>query len=194
VKTRSSITIAAKGARVLAAIATLSLLPVSSEIGAQVPKTTEYEYDALGRLTFVKDSQNGNRDYDYDSAGNRLNVAVGTANDAASEPASSNYSGPAPPVVPPPAQPTNLTKNYIADCAWRTSWTLSSGATSYNLRSTSGQNSAIYPANASGDPGVQVVGSTITVTTSCPTGDPQGKEPATVAACSMNGCSAAVPF
>lgn len=48
--------------------------------------TITYAYDALGRLTFVSDPVNGNRDYDYDKAGNRLNVATGTASDSASEP------------------------------------------------------------------------------------------------------------
>ena len=56
-------------------------------VGAQT-KTTKYQYDALGRLTFVEDAQNGNRDYDYDRMGNRLSVAVGGANDAASNPPS----------------------------------------------------------------------------------------------------------
>lgn len=38
---------------------------------------TSYAYDALGRLQFVEDTINGNRDYDYDSAGNRTAVAEG---------------------------------------------------------------------------------------------------------------------
>ena len=50
--------------------------------------TIIYTYDALGRLTFVSDPSNGNRDFDYDKAGNRLLVSVGTANDAAAEPGS----------------------------------------------------------------------------------------------------------
>ena len=45
-----------------------------------------YKYDALGRLTFVSDPANGNRDYDYDKAGNRLLMSVGTADDGAAEP------------------------------------------------------------------------------------------------------------
>lgn len=36
---------------------------------------TDYAYDALGRLQFVQDSVNGNRDFDYDSAGNRTTVS-----------------------------------------------------------------------------------------------------------------------
>ena len=38
---------------------------------------TLYHYDALGRLQFVNDTVNGNRDFDYDSAGNRTAVAEG---------------------------------------------------------------------------------------------------------------------
>jgi hypothetical protein len=48
--------------------------------------TLKYTYDALGRLTFVEDPVNGNLDYDYDAAGNRLLVSVGTADDAAADP------------------------------------------------------------------------------------------------------------
>jgi hypothetical protein len=50
-------------------------------------QTLKYTYDALGRVTFVEDATNGNRDYDYDKAGNRLLVSSGTASDAAAEPA-----------------------------------------------------------------------------------------------------------
>jgi len=53
----------------------------SSSTVAIQSKTTRYTYDALGRLTFVEDSQNGNRDYDYDAAGNRINVATGVSTD-----------------------------------------------------------------------------------------------------------------
>lgn len=44
-------------------------------------KEIEYQYDTLGRVTFVKDSVNGNRDYDYDRAGNRKQVLVGFDSD-----------------------------------------------------------------------------------------------------------------
>lgn len=40
-----------------------------------------YQYDALGRLQFVEDSVNSNRDYDYDSAGNRTAVAEGVVDE-----------------------------------------------------------------------------------------------------------------
>ena len=87
----------------IVALAGVLYMPVIA--GAQ-SKTTRYTYDVHGRLTFVEDSQNGNRDYDYDHAGNRSSVAVGTPNDAANESL--------PPV--PPAKPTGLFKNYVADC------------------------------------------------------------------------------
>ena len=90
-------------------------------------KTTGYTYDALGRLTFVADSANGNRDYDYDKAGNRVNVAVNTASDGASEATAITF--PAPVVQFP---------TLIADCAWRASWTAVPNATQYYVTDTSG--------------------------------------------------------
>lgn len=142
-------------------------------------KTTTYTYDALGRLTFVEDSQNGNRDYDYDAAGNRLNVSVGNAVDEVT-----------PPTPQIPAVPANRSKNYVNDCAWRASWTLSSGATSYSLKNTLNQITTIYPQTSSGNPTVQIVGSTISVTTNCPQGQPESNEPGQVKACGPDGCSA----
>lgn len=41
------------------------------------PQSIKYKYDELGRLTFVEDNVNGNRDYDYDAAGNRTALNVG---------------------------------------------------------------------------------------------------------------------
>jgi YD repeat-containing protein len=58
----------------------------SSKARIETSKVLGYEYDALGRLTFTKDSVNGNRDYDYDAAGNRLLVRTGVASDDAAEP------------------------------------------------------------------------------------------------------------
>jgi YD repeat-containing protein len=133
---------------------------------AQTAKTTRYKYDALGRLTFVEDSQNGNRDYDYDAAGNRRNVAAGTADDSASEPTT-------PPPPPAPAAPTNLTKTHVADCSWSASWGSVSGATSYKFSDTSGA--------------ISTVTSTST-TVFCPTGDPDGNKPGWVRACNASGC------
>jgi YD repeat-containing protein len=37
-----------------------------------------YRYDALGRVICVEDSNNGNRDFTYDKAGNRSNVSLNT--------------------------------------------------------------------------------------------------------------------
>lgn len=168
-------------------IAAVGISTLCASLSAAQSKTTKYTYDSLGRLTFVEDDQNGNRDYDYDAAGNRLNVAVGTPDDGASEPPSS-----APP--PGPAKPTNLVKNHIADCAWRSSWTLSAGATNYIFKSTNGQVITIYPVNSSDGTTVQVAGTTITVITSCPPGNPQANEPGSVKACHAEGCSEAAPF
>jgi YD repeat-containing protein len=149
-----------------------------------VSKTTKYTYDVLGRLTYVEDSQNGNRDYDYDPAGNRTSVAIGTANDAANE-----YVPP-----PPPAKPVGLRKNYVADCAWRSTWTLTAGATYYSFKNTTGQSTNIYPRDSTGSTSVQVSETTIVVTTSCPQGSPQSNEPGSVKACSANGCSDPASF
>lgn len=40
----------------------------------------EYEYDELGRLVCAKDSINGERNFEYDKAGNRQNVSIGSCN------------------------------------------------------------------------------------------------------------------
>jgi len=180
--------------RLLAAI-TGSLLCATLS-GAQA-KTTIYTYDALGRLTYVQDSQNGNRDYDYDSAGNRLKVATGTASDAASEPGAANpqyVAGDDPLARVIPARPSNLFRNYIADCTWRASWTLSDGATYYGYKTQSGRNSNIYPVISGGGTSVQVVGNTITLTANCPSGESQAYEPGSVKACNADGCSDAASF
>ena len=151
----------------LATIAVL-LVPLlwAGDIDAQTAKTTTYKYDALGRLTFVEDSVNGNRDYDYDAAGNRRNVAVNQANDAASEP------GPLPP-PPYPAAPTGLGINQVADCAWNATWNSVQGATSYSLGDTGGATYSTTFTNKS---------------VPCPQGNPQGNKPQWVRACNPNMC------
>lgn len=103
---------------------------LSSSVYAQT-KTTTYTYDALGRLTFVADSVNGNRDYDYDKAGNRLLVSTNTTNDATAEP---NTTLPA---------PTGLYKSLIANCAWRATWNAVSGAAKYLVKDTTGGSSYV---------------------------------------------------
>lgn len=144
------------------------ILPLlwASELVAQTPRTTNYTYDELGRLTFVTDTVNGNRDYDYDAAGNRRNVAVATANDAASEPGA---------LLTPP-KPTGLTKNNpsMNPCSWTSSWTASAGAVNYRFSDTLG-------------PPVYVTATNKTVT--CPTNSPATNKPVWVQACNANGCS-----
>lgn len=43
--------------------------------------TLKYRYDELGRVICVEDNINGDRDFEYDKAGNRKQVAVGVCND-----------------------------------------------------------------------------------------------------------------
>lgn len=133
---------------------------------AQTAKTTHYKYDALGRLTFVEDSQNGNRDYDYDAAGNRRNVAAGTADDAASEPTT-------PPPPPAPQAPANLAKAHVADCSWSATWGAVTGATSYKFSDSNGAISTVITTNK---------------TVFCPTGQPDANKPLWVRACNASGC------
>lgn len=48
---------------------------------AATSSSVSYQYDALGRIICVEDPTNGDRDFDYDDAGNRSNVTVGACND-----------------------------------------------------------------------------------------------------------------
>lgn len=123
-------------------------------------KTTTYTYDELGRLTFMTDPVNGNRDYDYDKAGNRLSVATSTANDAATEPA----------VVYLPA-PTGQSKSLIGNCAWRATWNLVAGAAKYLVRDTTG--SSQYVTTTFADIG-------------CPSNNSSANMPSSVQACDVN--------
>lgn len=43
--------------------------------------TIGYRYDGLGRVVCVIDGNNGNRNFDYDDAGNRSSVSIGVCND-----------------------------------------------------------------------------------------------------------------
>ncbi len=85
----------------------------------------EYQYDTLGRVTFVKDGVNGNRDYDYDVAGNRKVTSVGESQDD--------------PVLPPaPPAPTGLSCSLMAPNVYRAQW--SGSATYFIVRSTASVN------------------------------------------------------
>jgi YD repeat-containing protein len=110
------------------AVAVLSSALPIADVAAQ-SKTTNYKYDALGRLTYVEDPVNGNRDYDYDAAGNRRVVATGTATDSAIEPGGSGPFGP-------PPKPGSLTSQYMYDCAWAAAWGPADTATSFIFKST----------------------------------------------------------
>lgn len=128
-----------------------------------------YTYDALGRLTFVKDPYAGNRDYDYDKAGNRLMVAVGVANDDVSEPGA-------------PTAPTGLQSNHFADCAHRAAWNPSVSLAPglyYSVRETKGsyQNTTAT-----------------SIYVECTRGNPNSNKPRSVTACNSIGCSAEVYF
>lgn len=155
-----------RGWRVVAA------LLVGAGVAWAAPKTTTYTYDALGRLTFVTDSQNGNRDYDYDKVGNRLLVAVGGANDSTNEPG----------VAGPPV-PTNPIASLGSFCVWNTWWGPSAGATSYVITDSLG---TTY--TTSGSPYSYLWTST------CPNGNPYGRKPLYVKACNSSGCSANAQF
>ena len=74
----------------IAAIVTIIAFPIATYAAE---KTIKYTYDALGRLTFVEDSINGNRDYDYDDAGNRTQVLVGVSDDESNDLSDDSSSG-----------------------------------------------------------------------------------------------------
>lgn len=87
-----------------------------------------YKYDALGRLTFIEDSANGNRDYDYDDVGNRKLVSV---NQSVDEPA------PLPTPSAPSIPSDGCAQQYPN--VYRAKWYSVSGASYYILRSTASQ-------------------------------------------------------
>lgn len=124
-------------------------------VGQQSSVIVNYTYDALGRLTFVEDSINDNQDYDYDAAGNRLNVAKGTDDDSQSEP-----------VIPiiTPEPPTGLSCSLYYYNSYEASWmsmehaayyivyhnftTTTVSSTSYQLPSNNGTTSCTFSVKA----------------------------------------------
>lgn len=107
------------------------LLLVTSPYLQAAPQTLKYTYDALGRVTFVEDTVNGNRDYDYDAAGNRTQVVLNQAVDEVYVP-----------TVPP--KPTNLNCSSIAPGVNRGAWTGSTEATYYLYTAYVSGNSVIF--------------------------------------------------
>lgn len=141
---------------------------VSSEL-AFAQQTITYTYDALGRLTFVQDPLVGNRDYDYDKAGNRLNVAVGVANDQVSDPGA-------------PTAPTGLASNHFANCVHKATWNAS----------TSTAPGLYYFVRETRDAGKTTTATTIFI--QCDYNNPNSNKPRSVKACNDVGCSAEVNF
>lgn len=101
---------------------------------------------------------------------------------ACKDSACSDYRNGANPIVvsiPIPPPPTNATASQIADCAWRASWSASSGATFYNVGDTTG---------------VEQQTTALSINITCPVGNPNAKKPKWVQACSAGGCSSKVDF
>jgi YD repeat-containing protein len=113
----------------------LSLALLAGDAIAQ-SKTTTYRYDALGRLTYVEDPVNGNRDYDYDPAGNRRVVASSTPTDASIEPGAPGPFGP-------PPKPGSLVSQYQYDCAWSASWGPADTASYFIFKATQNQSQQV---------------------------------------------------
>lgn len=99
-----------------------SLLSIFA-LNSMAEQTIEYQYDELGRLTFVKDNVNGNRDYDYDPAGNRTSVATNTEQDTVQ--------------LPVPGKPTGLQcyENW-GPGAWKGQWNAVAGAHHYVFKAS----------------------------------------------------------
>jgi YD repeat-containing protein len=149
-------------------VPTLSLALLAADANAQT-RTTTYRYDVLGRLTYVEDPVNGNRDFDYDPAGNRRMVASSTANDGSVEP---GVPGP----VGPPARPGSLVSQYRYDCAWLATWGAVVFASHFVFKSTreAAQQVALTPRSR---------------TVFCDSGVPNSNKPQWVQACNSLGCS-----
>ncbi len=128
-------------------------------------QTIKYTYDSLGRVTFVNDSVNGNRDYDYDKKGNRTLVAVGNASDEMAEGKETDIT-----LVARPAAPTNATytgpySSYGGGYSFK--WTAVTGAT-YYMVTYDDDRTATFPTNY---------------------GETAGTYPRNVYACTQDWCS-----
>jgi hypothetical protein len=80
---------------------------------------------------------------------------------------------------PPPAQPTGLNYNQIADCAWNASWSAAANATYYIFADTN-----LATQQTSG----------LSAQVSCPQGNPEANKPKWVQACNATTCSAKSNF
>lgn len=91
-----------------------------------VPVQKHYEYDALGRLTSVKQNGVVNKGYCYDDAGNReiVNSTGGGENCASAQPISA---------------PTGLTATWIYGRSWEIEWDAVPNATHYILKTGHGE-------------------------------------------------------
>lgn len=135
------------------------------------PQTLEFDYDVLGRLTFVKDNVNGNRDYDYDKAGNRTQMTVGASSDG-TDPGQNTVTAPAA-----PANLRNYTNHYPG--VYTADWDVTENADYYILRLRS----------SLGSQDQQLTTNTHTYSEGA-----SGLEAERVRACNAYGCSADVYF
>ena len=109
-------------------------------------QTLKYTYDTLGRVTFVEDSSNGNRDYDFDKVGNRTLVAVGNDSDADAD----GGDGQRAPETPSGLYvngPLSMYGGYI--CSWKAV----TSATAYQIGLADGSTYAVSNKNSFDSPG-----------------------------------------
>lgn len=127
--------------RISLASVLLHLAFLSNNILA-APQQLDYTYDDLGRLTFVEDRVNGNRDYDYDAAGNRCTVAINVENDDETDcPVAENpYS-----VLPVAPQALQLTGPFSPIGGYSFSWLVVPGALSYQVGIADGSTIDVQP-------------------------------------------------
>jgi YD repeat-containing protein len=131
------------------------LLAFSLSPLAQIIK---YKYDSLGRVTFVEDAVNGNRDYDYDKNGNRTSVVIGTTSDTQVEGSESDIALPMRPEIPTEAKYVGPLSSYGGGYSF--SWKASSKSTFYKITfkdsstatftGTTGSTAGTYPIYVAG--------------------------------------------